>query len=88
MPVLFTFNLQPKFEMSSFIRYEDMAWVPQCINESRDPDHAHLGDSQAHRHRIYKYLDSLLASQTARKAKPPTTDIRGQRKMADWPSYN
>ena len=27
----------------SFIRSKDMAWAPNCRNESRDPDHAHLG---------------------------------------------
>ena len=27
MPVLFTFNLQTKFEMTSFIRYKDLAWA-------------------------------------------------------------
>jgi len=33
MPVLFTFNLQTKFEMFSFIRSTDMAWTPsiECI---------------------------------------------------------
>ena len=36
-----------------------------------------------HRHRIDKYLDTLRANQTARKAKPPTIDKRRQRKMAD-----
>ena len=46
MPVLFAFNLQTKFEMSSFIRSRDMAWAPKCRYESRAPDHAHLGDSQ------------------------------------------
>jgi len=46
MPVLFTFNLQTKFEMPSFIRSTDMAWVQKYRNESRYPDHAHLGDSQ------------------------------------------
>jgi len=46
MPVLFAFNLQTKFEMPSFIRSRDMVWAPKCRNESRDPDHAHLGDSQ------------------------------------------
>ena len=45
MPVLLTFNLQTKFEMSSFIRSRDMAWARKCTNEARDPDHAHLGDS-------------------------------------------
>ena len=49
MPVLFTLNLQTKFKMSSFIRSKDMAWAPKCWNESRDPDHAHLGDSQHHK---------------------------------------
>jgi len=39
MPVLFTFNLQTKFEMSSFPRSRDMAWAPKWSNESRDPDH-------------------------------------------------
>jgi len=33
------FNLQTKFEMSSFIRTKDMAWAPKCRNA--------LGDSQA-----------------------------------------
>ena len=47
MPVLFAFNPQTKFEMSSFIRSKDMVWAPKCKNESHDPDHAHLGDSQA-----------------------------------------
>jgi len=46
MPVLFAFNLQTKFEISSFIPSRDMAWATKCRNESRDPDHAHLGDSQ------------------------------------------
>ena len=32
--------------MSSFIRSRDIAWAPKCRNESRDSDHAHLGDSQ------------------------------------------
>jgi len=41
----------------------------------------------AHRHRTDKYLRTLLANQTARKAMPLTTDKRGQRKMADCPSY-
>jgi len=30
MPVLCMFNLQTKFEMSSFIHSKDMAWVPKC----------------------------------------------------------
>ena len=47
MPVLFTFNLQTKFEMSSFIHSKDTALAPKCRNESRDHDHTHLGDSQA-----------------------------------------
>jgi len=29
-----------------------------------------------HRHRIHKYLDNILANQTARKVKPTTTDKR------------
>ena len=32
---------------------------------------------------IDKYLDTLLASQTARKAMPPTTAKRDHRKMVD-----
>jgi len=40
-----------------------------------------------HRQRIDKYLDTLLANQTPRKAMPPTTAKRGHRKMADCPSY-
>jgi len=47
MPVLFAFNLQTKFEMSSFTRSKDIAWTPKWRNESRDPDHAYLRDSQA-----------------------------------------
>jgi len=47
MPVLFTFNLQTKFEMSNFIRSKDMAWAPKCRNESRDFDHAPFGDDLA-----------------------------------------
>jgi len=31
MPVLFTFNLQTKFDMSSFIRCKDMAWGPKNV---------------------------------------------------------
>jgi len=40
-----------------------------------------------HWHRIDKYLDTLLANQTARKAMPPTTDKSCNRKIADCPSY-
>jgi len=40
-----------------------------------------------HRDRIDKYLDTLLADQTARKALPPTTAKSRNRKMADCPSY-
>ena len=36
---------------------------------------------------IDKYLDTLLASPTARKVKPPTIDKRGQNKLADCLSY-
>jgi len=46
MPLLFVLNLQTKFEISGFIHSKDMAWAPKCRNGSRDPDHAHLGDSQ------------------------------------------
>ena len=46
MLVLSAFNLQTKLEMSSFIRSRDMAWAQKCTNESRDPDNAHLGNSQ------------------------------------------
>jgi len=40
-----------------------------------------------HRHRIDKYLDTLLAKQTSRTVKPPITAKRVSRKMADYPSY-
>jgi len=40
------FNLQTKFEMSSFVRSKDMAWAPKCRNESCDLDHTYLGDNQ------------------------------------------
>jgi len=43
----FTFNLQTKFEMSSFIRFKNMSRAQKCRNGSRDPDNAHLGDSQS-----------------------------------------
>ena len=49
MAVLFTFNLQTKFEMSSFIRSKDMAWAPKRRNGSHDPDHAHLGIVRHHK---------------------------------------
>ena len=68
MVVLFTLNLQTKFEMSSFIRSKDMAWAPKCINESREPDHAHLGDSQHHKANtsrgqvVYEVLKSLAVA--------------------------
>ena len=39
-----------------------------------------------HRHRIDKYLDTLLASQTAQKALPPTIAKSRNRKMAYCPS--
>ena len=32
MVVLFTYNQQIKFEMSSFVRSTDMAWTPKCRN--------------------------------------------------------
>ena len=40
-----------------------------------------------HKHRTDKYLDTLLANQTSRKAKPPITTKRVHRKMADCPSF-
>jgi len=40
MAILFTFNLQTKFDMSSFIRSKAMAWFPGCKNRSC-PKHAH-----------------------------------------------
>ena len=43
MPVLFTFGMQTKFEMCSFICSRNMAWTPKCRNGSCDPDHAHFG---------------------------------------------
>jgi len=49
MPVLFTFSLQTKFDICSFIGCRDMDWAPKSRNESRDPDHTHLGD--IHRHK-------------------------------------
>jgi len=49
MTVLFTFDTQTKFEMSSFVRSKDMAWAPKCRNGSRDPDHAHLGIVRHHK---------------------------------------
>ena len=42
---------------------------------------------QIHIHRIDKYLDTLLANLTAHKALPSTTAKRGNRNMADCPSY-
>ena len=47
MALLFTFNLQTKFEMPSFISSKDKSGPKKCRNWSRDPDHAHLGDNQA-----------------------------------------
>ena len=38
-----------------------------------------------HRHRIDKYLDTLLSNQTSRTVKPPITAERVSRKMADCP---
>jgi len=40
-----------------------------------------------HCHTIDKYLDTLLANQTVRKALPPTIDKSRSRKMADCWSY-
>ena len=41
MPVLCTFNLWTKFEMSN-----DMVWAPKCRNGSGDPDYTHLGPTR------------------------------------------
>jgi len=49
MTVLFTFNTETKFEMSSFVRSKHMTGTPKYRNGLRDPDHAYLGDSQATR---------------------------------------
>jgi len=38
-----------------------------------------------HRHRIDKYLDTLLANRTAQNALPPTTAKSPNRKMAGLP---
>jgi len=46
-----------------------------------------VGYIGVHRHRIDKYLDTLLGNQTARKALSPTTAKIRNRKMADCPSY-
>jgi len=45
--LIFTSNLQTKFEVSGFIHSKDMAWDPKCRNLSHDPDYTHLGDSKA-----------------------------------------
>jgi len=45
MAVLFTFNRQTKFEMSSFIRSIGMAWAQKYRNGSRDPDNAHKANT-------------------------------------------
>jgi len=63
-----------------------------CENTAQQAAADHLspadndGNDANQRHRIDKYLDTLLANQTARKVKPPTIAKRGQRKMADCPS--
>jgi len=44
-------------------------------------------DAYTHLHRTDKYLDTLPANQTARKALPPTTAKSRNRKMTDCPSY-
>jgi len=49
MPVLFTFNLQTKFEVSSFIRSKDMAWVKKRRNGSHGSGHAYLGIVSYHK---------------------------------------
>ena len=40
------FSLQTKFEMSSFIRSNDVAWAQKRRNGLHDPNQAHLGNSQ------------------------------------------
>jgi len=47
--LLFTSNLQTKFEMSSFISSEDMTCAQKCRNGSRDPDRTHLGTVSHHK---------------------------------------
>jgi len=47
MAVLFTFNLETKFETFSFVHSKDMAWAQKCRHGSREPNHTHLGDSQS-----------------------------------------
>jgi len=49
MAVLFTLNLQTKFEMSSFINSKDMTWAQKCRDGSRDGDNAHLGTVSHHK---------------------------------------
>ena len=49
MLVLFTFSVQTKFEISSFVCSKCMALAPKCRNGSRDPDHAHLGIVRHHK---------------------------------------
>jgi len=44
MVVLIKINLQTKFEVSSFIRSQDVTLVPKCRNMARDPDHADFRD--------------------------------------------
>ena len=50
---------QTKFEISSFIRSKDMAWAPKWKNESRDSDHAHLGDTQHYKANTSREIWSL-----------------------------
>ena len=44
-----TFNIQTKFEMSSFICSKVMAWPQKYRNGPRYPDHAHLGIVRHHK---------------------------------------
>ena len=54
-----------------------------CENTAQQAAADHLspadndGNDANHRHRIDKYLDTLLANQTARKVKPPTIAKKG-----------
>jgi len=70
--ILVTFNLQTKFQMSSFICSRDMAWASKCRNESRDPDHAPFGLKLATIN-LYMYQIWLLTA--------PVTKIRKAVKM-------
>ena len=66
MVVLFTFNLQTKFEMSSFIHSKDMAWTLKCRNGSPDPDHTHLGNSWVIKRLILHVANSCAKPEVSR----------------------